>query len=675
MNLLPLAFLLSVLLFTHTATMNAETLELNGPALFERSITHNLRLTADKTGIELEPGQLYEDDGPAAGYSYQPNQEKLGPGIPIKKELLIPRPDARSAKLLIGGNGQFKATVNGKAINTTTSEPVGNYWRAYSFDPSLLKAGLNEFVISGTGSLWIARAEDFAAGSLDRPKHPNRSAKSGDNGETWSRDELGPKGEIDGEYYVRVMLDQARTTGSLRLPLIDLGNLKGATIAPSVERIGPVRIALRATNADIGTLTTRMRTGQTYLPDTEHWSDWQSFDSTSTIAVDNPKGRYLEFEILFSPAKADSPKLESVTISAEPTLRNTPWTDRLKVKDIQNPPITRTSIPFLYEPLDHPELKRLREVYELEKVIAGAETELEQLERLAAWSATRWDKLGHLGETYPAWNAHEILRLHEDGTPIGGFCQQFNIVFLQACESLGFVGRAVSIGPGNEFAKIRSGHETVEIWSNQFRKWIYIDGNTAWYAVDAKTKVPLSLLELHERQEALFHGRPSEPIRIVSLLKTRYEWKGLESWPPFVELRLVPRSDFLSQDRPVPLNQGMRGWFWTGHYAWDDARAPALPLYSHRESRREYFQWTLNHAHLKLEATDKPGELLVHVDTETPSLEAMLARFDDAEPQIAGRKFLWKLHPGLNRLEVTPRNLLGRLGTPSRVTVDFQEAK
>ena len=90
--------------------------------------------------------------------------------------------------------------------------------RAYAFDPSLLKAGLNEFVMSGTGNIWIARAEDFAAGSLDRPKHPNRSARSGDDGKTWNRDELGPDGNIDGEYYVRVMLDQARSAGSIRLP-------------------------------------------------------------------------------------------------------------------------------------------------------------------------------------------------------------------------------------------------------------------------------------------------------------------------------------------------------------------------------------------------------------------------------------------------------------------------
>ncbi|MDA1017363.1 MAG: hypothetical protein O3A00_23270 [Planctomycetota bacterium] len=67
------------------------------------------------------------------------------------------------------------------------------------------------------------------------------------------------------------------------------------------------------------------------------------------------------------------------------------------------------------------------------------------------------------------------------------FCQQYNIVFLRACESFGLVGRLVSIGPGNMTDRIRGGHESVEVWSNEFLKWIYIDGNTAWYAVDVES--------------------------------------------------------------------------------------------------------------------------------------------------------------------------------------------
>ena len=36
---------------------------------------------------------------------------------------------------------------------------------------------------------------------------------------------------------------------------------------------------------------------------------------------------------------------------------------------------------------------------------------------------------------------------------------------------------------------------------------------------------------------------------------------------------------FGSTEAPLPLNQGMRGWFWTGHYTWTDDQVPARLLY------------------------------------------------------------------------------------------------
>ena len=82
----------------------------------------------------------------------------------------------------------------------------------------------------------------------------------------------------------------------------------------------------------------------------------------------------------------------------------------------------RSSIPFSYEPFNHPRLKELRFRYKLDEVVKGATTELELIERLAVWSAGCWER-GHLKEGYPPWDALEILKPHADGKPVGGFCQ------------------------------------------------------------------------------------------------------------------------------------------------------------------------------------------------------------------------------------------------------------
>jgi hypothetical protein len=312
----------------------------------------------------------------------------------------------------------------------------------------------------------------------------------------------------------------------------------------------------------------------------------------------------------------------------------------------------------------------LRKQYRLDEVVAGAASELEVLGRLAAWSSRRWQR-GHLNEAYPAWDALEILKPHADGQPVGGFCQQYNLVFLQACEAFGFAGRPVSLGPGDLGIKLGGGHEVVEIWSNDFRKWVYIDGNTAWYFVDESDRTPLSLWELRQRQLQALRGAAFRPVRVVSLADNRHAWKGLTGWPPFVELRLIPRSNFLEEKAPLPLNQGMRGWFWTGHHTWTDAEAPASLLYSQRVSQPPNWNWTLNQAHFRLEATDLPGELRVHLDTQTPGFDTFVASLDEKAPQPVSSGFLWKLHAGKNRLEVRPRNILGRQGIASWVVLEY----
>jgi hypothetical protein len=170
-------------------------------------------------------------------------------------------------------------------------------------------------------------------------------------------------------------------------------------------------------------------------------------------------------------------------------------------------------------------------------------------------------------------------------------------------------------------------------------------------------------------------GETAPPVRIVKIADVnRWTWDGLTSpkTVPFAELRMHPRSNFMAQPNPVPLNQGMRGWFWTGHYAWTDELLPVALLYSHRVTRRGDFEWTLNQAYFALEALPTQGELRVQIDTETPGLASMMARIDDQPPQPVNSGFAWTLHAGRNRLEIWPRNQGGRDGIKSHIVLDQQ---
>lgn len=640
---------------------------LDARTLAEKSVGRNVRLATDGSAIELERGELFEDDGPAAGYSYKPNEERLSSQVWVKKELLIPDARADRATLLVAPGGDLRAIVNGTAVDLKPGTKAGNYWQTYSLPIETLKAEKNEIVLHGTGKVWIARAEDFAAGSRTRTKHPNRSARSTDGGKTWDYDRLGSAGDVDGEYYVRLLLDRYRARGVLTLPVMDIGNLAGRPISPALETVGPLRIGFQA-EAGTGRLSMRARSGPSLLPDDKNWSAWRELGEGGVLR--EPAGRFVQVEVeLTTPDPRKTPKLKHVVFEApQPPLAG--WARGLRVVERQNEEIVRTAVPFVYEPWDNPTLAKFRKQYRLDEVTKEAKDEFDLITRLAAWSAKQWTK-GHLEEGYAPWNAMEILKLHRDRTPVGGFCQQYNVVFLQACESFAIPGRAVSLGPGDHGARIRGGHEVVEVWSNQHKKWIYVDGQAAWYIADEATRVPLSLLELRERQLQKLGGKPARPARMVSLAESRFRWTGLADWPPFVELRLIPRSNFLAEAAPLPLNQGMRGWFWTGHHVWTDDEALASLLYGHRVRRKGDWEWTLNQTRFELEATSTAGELRVHLETETPGFDTFLADIDGGGWQPVKSGFVWKLRAGKNRLEVRTRNSAGREGIISRVVLDL----
>jgi hypothetical protein len=523
----------------------------------------------------------------------------------------------------------------------------------------------------------IARDDEFPLGSLTRTNHPGRSAKSTDGGKSWDCDHLGPDGKLQGEYGVRVFLEHYRSNGSLTLPVVDAGNLEGKAVAEPVTQTGPIEIAVEGETGPAGGILVRARTGDTYVPTEKHWTDWQDLGETGGV-LRSPRGRYVQVAVdLSSSDPLQSPRLRAVRVEAKPTCPDD-WTARLRVLEEQNEQIVRTSIPFEYEPLDHPRLKQLRTEYKLDEVVQGAQNELELLLRLAQWACNDWDWPNHIGECYPPWDALEILKPYQDGKPTGGFCLQFNLVFLQACESFGFVGRAVSISPGSCYERFKGGgHEIVEIWSNEWKKWVYVDGALAWYIVDEKTSVPLSIWEMRQHQLPTLRGEPVEPVRVIAAERTKnkqFPWKGLGGPDPsnwYLELRMIPRSNFLQAKSPLPLNQGTDEWSWTGHYVWTDAEVPAGLLFGHRVTKRGDFEWTLNQAHYVLEPDKAPGIFRVHLDTETPSFETFLAEIDAGEKKSVASVFTWTLHPGKNQLRVRPRNVAGREGIPSWIALEY----
>ena len=178
--------------------VQAATLRLDARKIFDRAVTRDISLSPDGSALQLASGELYQDDGPAAGYSYKPNVERLSSAVSIRKQLVIADPRASAAVLMVGPGGKLQVSINGSPQALEEPRKTGfGQWQAYTINPAALRPGLNDIVVSGTGRVWIARADDSPV------ELPHRSARSADNGLSWSADRLA-EGNISGEYYVRI---------------------------------------------------------------------------------------------------------------------------------------------------------------------------------------------------------------------------------------------------------------------------------------------------------------------------------------------------------------------------------------------------------------------------------------------------------------------------------------
>jgi hypothetical protein len=664
MSLRPLIALAA--LFLAESCLAVDRWQSAGGPLLDASLSEHLTLSADGKSLELTRGVLVEDDGPSAGYSYLPNVEKLDDKTAIRKQLVVDDPRTDSVSLLVGmaKAGELMFEINGKPQTLELLGKVGNYWDHYRVPTAAIRAGTNDIVIRGTGQVYVARDDERPIG--DSPP-PNRSAKSIDGGKTWNDARLGTKDETDGEYYVRLFLDRHVGSGWLITPVVDQANLLDKPLAPPLAKPGPVHVEVTADAPSDAQLKVSARTGTTLAVDETNWTPWQPLTGLKAVIAE-PKGRFVQIRVEASTVDPHrSPKIHSIAVAAEPQFADD-WTAQAKLTQVPTVRLARSSIPFEFEAPDHPRLQELRKLQKLDEVVAGAKNEFEKITKLAAWSGTQWQKrTGHLGTYYPKWDALDILRKHDDGTPIGGFCQQYNLVFLQACASFGIRGRPVSLSPGVFKSRLNGGHEVVELWSNDYRKWVHVDGDAARYYVDAKTRTPLSLRELHDRQVLAMADKPYDAVEAVVLAETRPTWGGLTAEPPFAELKMIPRSNLLAKPEPVPLHQGMRGWPWPGHAVWTDPLAPPAQLYDYRITAKNNWEWSLNEVEMRLAATETPGEVRVYLDTVTPGFTGYFANFDEADAVPVESDFTWVLHRGVNRLAVQARNETG--DGPATVTI------
>ena len=190
---------------------------------------------------------------------------------------------------------------------------------------------------------------------------------------------------------------------------------------PTLATISGLMVTAKARVPEGSRATTQVRTGTTYFQAPGTWSGWMP-----AAGVIEPEGRYAQVRVELATTDAEIvPALESVKLLyglARP--RPEGGTVRLVSDGVQR--IVSSPLEFGYERRDQTDLIWLRETFELDKVIAGEETEFGKLHALMRWVARRPNDRheGWQGDGPYPWHIRRVLAERGGGT-IFGHCMSY----------------------------------------------------------------------------------------------------------------------------------------------------------------------------------------------------------------------------------------------------------
>jgi hypothetical protein len=624
--------------------------------------------------------------------------ETLGSRVQARKNFRLDSADVTRAELFLYGEAK-EIAVNGKALGKGETL-ASTAWTRLKVPSHYLKAGENEFVFSGGGSLLL------------EPGKPGHSFKSRDGGRTWSAEALGSKDNMSGEYLVRLRLGRHAPRGWWMSAVTELwGEGFEDVRQPWKNSLFKAPVDLNQAQPKGTRLAAWLRTGDTPTPDDRTWTSWRKLDQDLTADEITAGHRWAQLKLDFTTSNAQAtprirgPRLELLGI---PPPREANSSKRRTLRVVlpddgsveQRPAVS--SVPFLYE-TPSPRLKLLREKYQLDKVIAPGKTEMEQLMLLRFWVRNQCHRgwAGHPALWIPPWDSLLILE-SRDRPDCLVMCTHYSCMFTQCCLALGWNARHC----------ILDHHCVSEVWVDQHRKWVMMDtGNSAERADVGlhfeRGGVPLSAREL----QAVYDGEKSDRIQVcftparlsgqIAALCRPAPIPKVKPLPrpdviPLAELKkypvcqinnyrryaFPPRNNFLTTLYPGELEHGYSNYFYDG-YCWvgDSMDDPAIsPEYSRHLSpgRPQDIDWDLNWVRIHLSQTARAGELQVDVEEHVPNLARLEKNTSESDKDVkeawqrAEARFVWKLKPGTNLLRIRGVNHWGRGGQPSQVCVEWK---
>ncbi|HWS54924.1 MAG TPA: transglutaminase-like domain-containing protein [Pyrinomonadaceae bacterium] len=175
---------------------------------------------------------------------------------------------------------------------------------------------------------------------------------------------------------------------------------------------------------------------------------------------------------------------------------------------------------FQRSPADDPYLKRLREGYKLDEVVAGGRNDYERVRAVSRWVRSRWE---HNGSNVP--QKPDAISILEEAAGGKRFrCSEYAVVLAAALTSVGIPARV--LGLWSEDAERResgASHVVAEAYLADMKKWVMVDGQ--FDVIPTLRGRPLNAVELQRALAASAAGLGVDTFSGAKADKY-FEWVG-----------------------------------------------------------------------------------------------------------------------------------------------------
>lgn len=152
-------------------------------------------------------------------------------------------------------------------------------------------------------------------------------------------------------------------------------------------------------------------------------------------------------------------------------------------------------------------LRELRTNYGLDTINSKFEEEIDKIKAILDWTHKQWT---HSGSNTPSKSDPlTILKEAKEGNNFR--CVEYGIVSSAALNSIGIPSRVLALKTADvEKVKYGAGHVVAESYSEEFKKWIFIDGQ--FNAIPVLNNIPLNAVEF---QKAITEN--IDQLRIINI--------------------------------------------------------------------------------------------------------------------------------------------------------------